>query len=328
MRVSICTTTARMGFAHLQVRYIAAQKQHPNFDIEWVLVDFAKEARAKLMQETADSLGLTLVHVPNVRTQDVFFRDISRNRNQALKYATGDFVIFLDDFALIPPEFVINHLEIMNRGAISCGQMYRLENELEYVQDTCQQVIDAPESILPADIAYYLSPERVFQVGIDHRMKGPQPYRAHGITYTGNLGMPRGIFEVLNGFDPRMEGALEDCDFGLRASQLGFHTYFNPMAYTINLNTGQYPYVFSFDHAHDVEPFISNPNNNFRGNATLPENEFMRVEFFPHYRVAHCKICGARGMIDPNELAHHKLNTREDLVTPDLPGSLSFLRKN
>lgn len=327
MTVSICTTTARAGFVHKQAQYIANQL-HPDFDIEWVLVDFAMESRAALIKKTAVDLNLHIRHVPNVRTADIFFRDISRNRNQALKYATGDYIIFIDDFALIPPDFIMNHLEIMKTGTISCGQMYRLEDDLNVTQTPGNSTLLEDQDLLwPSDINHYLSPDRAFKVGIDHRARGTQVYKANGITYTGNLGMPRGIAEVLNGFDPRMEGALEDCDFGLRAAHLGFLTFFTPAAYTINLNTGRYPYVFSFDHVHDVEPFISNPNNNFRGDANLLENDSMRIEFCDHYRIAHCKTCGARGMIDPNELIQHKLTTRTDLVTPEVAGSLSFLRK-
>lgn len=319
MLISICTTTARRGFVEQQAKMLAGQKLDGH-GLEWVLVDFAHEERQQSLRELAERLALRLTHVPNVRDDQRFFRDITRNRNKALMLAQGDAVIFLDDYAVIPDTFVTSHLSIMKQGCLSAGQMHRLDQQLDD-----PTVLDGLEP--PTILERYQG-----KIGQDYRAirdghQVVQPYRAIGISYTGNLGIPRMVFEHINGFDPRMESGLEDCDFGLRAHMAGFGCYFNPRAYTINLQNGHVPYVFSFDHAHDVEPFISNPNNNFRGDAKLPENEHIRVEFHPNYRIAHCKHCGAHGMIDPNELMAYKGGVREFRTPPGLPGSLDILRK-
>lgn len=300
MKISICTTTARRGFVEYQARMLANQTYK---DIEWVLVDFAFEERSKLMYDLGRELNLKIVHLPNYRGKPLFFRDITRNRNRALKHATGAAVIFLDDYAVISPDFVEQHHRVLVDNNISAGIMHRLEHPTD---DDVLAAIKGNRD-LRSDFPN--------NIGKDHRDRG-HTYITKGGTYTGNLGIPRFIFEDLNGFDPRMESGLEDCDFGDRASFRNFSTFINQEAYTINLDTGNAPYTYQFDHAHDVEPFISNPNNNYWGDATLKENDFMTVEFHGVYRTAICKICGARGMIDPNEIMAAKRATN-DYRTPE-----------
>lgn len=320
MKISICTLTARRGFADIQARMIAAQ-DYPKEDLEWVLIDFAFEERAKLMRDLSDELSLKIRHYRNIRDGSWFFRDITRNRNLALNQATGDAVIFVDDYAMITPQFVKEHVEVLKKNQLSAGRMFRLEVD-------AGEIGRFPDYQDEQPIYYYTDPAQILgkfnkNIGKDYRDKGDANiYKATGISYTGNLGIPRIIFEHLNGFDPRMESGLEDCDFGLRTTLAGFETYYNPKAYTINLdyNSGQVPYTYSFDHPHDVEPFISNPNNNFAGDDKLKENAFMKVIFHEHYRIAVCKICGARGMIDPNEIMNAKAAANEFQTPTGMPG--------
>jgi glycosyltransferase involved in cell wall biosynthesis len=314
MKLSICTVTARKGFVDVLAHMLANQTYK---DIEWVLVDFDYEARSLAVKQLSEHLNIKITHSPNVRDDKLFFRDITRNRNKALQLSTGDSVIFLDDYAMIPPEFCEEHLPILNERCISAGNMWRLEKDPGENQISCNEE-DAT--------FYYKNPKIILDkfnssIGRDYRNRD-KVYQATGITYTGNLGIPREIFEVLNGFDPRLESGLEDCDFGMRATIAGFKTMFNPTAYTINLDTGKFPYVIQYDHSHDVEPFICNPNNNFAGDDKLKENGFMKVSFMEGYRVATCKICGAKGVIDPNELMNLKAS-KKDFCTPiGLPGGL------
>ena len=319
MKISVCTTTARRGYVELQAQLLAAQ-QLMGDTLEWVLVDFAYEERAESLKALAKDLRLELIHVPNVRDDQRFFRDITRNRNLALARSTGDVVIFLDDYAVIDPSWVHNHATLLWKGHLSAGNMYRLEPIIEDLPAlVAQPFVELLEKYRP-------------NIGLDYRLLRngqpvTEPYKAIGISYTGNLGIPRGMFEHLNGFDPRMESGLEDCDFGMRAHMAGFLCFFNPRASTINLYNGHIPYTYSFDHTHDVEPFICNAQNKFWGDAKLPENEFLRIAFHDHYRIAHCKKCGAHGMVDPSELMQHTQNTKQYRVPSGLPGGLDTLRK-
>jgi hypothetical protein len=304
MKISVCTVTARRGFVEHQAKMLASQTHK---DLEWVLVDFAFEERAKFLKDLGNDLGLSIIHVPNVRDAQLHFRDITRNRNRALQRATGAAVIFLDDYAVIPAHYAESHHKVLERLEISAGIMHRLERPTD---TSVMEAVTNNHNLLTC------FPDNI---GRDHRDQG-HVYQTRGNTYTGNLGIPRCIFEELNGFDPRMASGLEDCDFGERAALKNFVITVSNDPYTINLNTGHAPYVYHYDHAHDVEPFISNPNNNYAGDVTLTENDFMRVEFHEGYRVAVCKICGARGMIDPNELMAHK-RIHQQYVTPiGLPG--------
>jgi len=318
MTVSICTTTARRGFVEHQARMIAQQQ---GYNMEWVLIDFAYEERAEMVGKLAEGLSLKIIHAPNVRDDQRLFRDIARNRNKALMLATGDYIIFLDDYAVIPQNFVVRHMDILAQGSLSAGNMYRL--------DTIMPDLDALAATpFPTLLSTYQN-----LIGLDGRfLRGgvqvARPYRAAGISYTGNLGIPRFIFEYLNGFDPRMDSGLEDSDFGIRAYAAHFGCFFNPHACTLNLYTGHIPYTFNYDHVHDVEPFISNSVNKYVGNTKLAENEFLTVEFKDHYRVARCKRCGATGMIDPTELMDYKRQAVDNQarVPSGLPGGLDTLR--
>ena len=318
MKISVCTTTARAGFIEHQARMIARQKMAEH-TIEWVLVDFDYENSHQSLRVLADHLGLALTHTTNVRDDIKYYRDIARNRNKALALAKGDYVIFLDDYAVIPDTWALQHLKILVNGYLSAGNMYRLETQIDDLSfvDTI-----SPGTILEQYKAGIGLDYRYFSNGVYRHL----PYLSAGISYTGNLGIPMAIVNRLNGFDPRMAAGLEDCDFGLRANMVGIGCYFNPVAYAINLQVGHIPYVFTFDHPHDVEPFISNHNNNFFGDANMKENANFYLEFYPNYRIAHCKHCGAQGMVDPNELIAHKHRVKESVVPAGLPGGLDTLR--
>ena len=308
MKVSICTITARRGFVEMQARMLAKQTFK---NIEWVLVDFAYEESVKTLQDLSKEIGLKIIHSPNVRDNTLFFRDISRNRNKCLKLATGDAVIFLTITLCVFEDYVEKHVEMLERNYISAGNMYRLERNtdntvLEFIPDNIKGLFDTYKT----------------NVGLDCRNHRGIPYKAIDITYTGNLGIPRSVFELINGFDPRLESGLEDCDFGVRAAIAHFETFFNPEATTLNLYTSTIPYTYKFDHNHDAEPFIKNSNNHFKGDDKLVENEFIKVEFFEYYRIAVCKVCGARAMIDPNEVIHWNVKNNVFKVPLILPGGL------
>lgn len=319
MKISICTLTARRGFADIQAKLIANQ-DYPKDQLEWIFVDFVYEERVKKLKDLANGLNLTMKHIPNVRDNKLYFRDITRNRNLALREATGDAVIFLDDYAVIPRNFVSSHREILATNSISAGRMFRLELPIPNLEESVG-IEGSPVSFAnEGNIACILEKYKD-NIGKDYRDRGDDKfYKGTGITYTGNLGIPRVVFEELNGFDVRMESGLEDCDFGLRATLSNFNIFYNPAGFTINFDVGHAPYTFNFDHFHDVEPFICNPNNNFRGDDKLPENETIRVHFHPNYRIAECKICGATGMIDPNELMNYKAQVKETVAPEGLPG--------
>ena len=321
MKISICTVTARKGFAQIQAAQIAEtilKQKYPKDKLEWVLIDSEYEYRSKLLFDLSKELGLTIIHAPNVRNSIRFFRDITRNRNKALSLATGDAVIFLDDYACIDEAFVQHHVDILSKNQISAGNMYRLPAILnnDKVNDPEQTVKGCHGS------TFLLRSTYARCIDQDFRRRKNEFYSVIGDTYTGNLGIPRIVFEQLNGFDPRMESALEDCDFGIRAHRGGYLSTFNPHAYTINMSTDGIEYTTQFDHAHDLELFICNGNNNFAGDAKLEETDLMKINFHTGYRTATCKICGASGMIDPNELIALKASTKEFQVPRNLPGGL------
>lgn len=53
----------------------------------------------------------------------------------------------------------------------------------------------------------------------------------------------------------------------------------------------------------------------------------MTVEFFGSHRIATCKKCGAKGMIDGNQLISHKLMNNEIRVPLGLHGGLDTIKR-
>jgi len=304
MKVSVCTLMARFWDIQDIARRLGNQTCK---DFEWVVVDFMQHIDGIVFQKIAERNNLNLIHVPNVQDNILYVRDIARNRNRAISYASGEYVIFLDDHTVIDPNFINDHLKLMEQGYISCGKMYYMQKEVEVVeQDSVSSVLRKAD--YTEDSRYELM-KQTFPDKADtfHPVLGKE------WTYTGNLGISMKQLQALNGFDPRLSSRGEDGDLGLRADASGYPIYYNPMAESVNLCTDAYPCVMFTDHEHALDNLLEHDVHYMENPETL-------VQIGMHYEPRHgcavavCDRCGAEFILNPAKLIYDKLNRREFVV--------------
>lgn len=121
-------------------------------------------------------------------------------RQRGVDLARGVIVVFLDDDMQVGPDFLASHLAKHegNRSVV----LGRLRP-------------DAKLSDMPLFERFYA---RVMAKQNDELASG-KPVRGHNI-YTGNVSMPRALFQEAGGFDPAFR-ALEDEELGVRLEKAG-----------------------------------------------------------------------------------------------------------
>jgi glycosyltransferase involved in cell wall biosynthesis len=278
-------------------------------DFEWILVDFVRGDNEQRVSKLSAHFGIKTIHIQNV-SPVLYMRDIAQNRNLALSHASGRFVVFLDDYSVIKEDFLERHLEVLAGGmALSCGNMSTMSEAVAADWYSFARLKQHLFCVL--DHRYTM----LFSDGV--RKLAPVPASGPEWTYTGNLGIPMAAALALNGFDPRLSCRSSDCDFGLRASALGYRILYNPQAESINLFAGDIPYVM-FDHDHAIERLLK---NNF---AKLPSH---LVSDDAGYGTISCTRCGAVFMKNPAGFIYDKLK-RGEYRTPEELFDLRVARTN
>lgn len=135
-----------------------------------------------------------------------------RARNEAIKMCTGDYIIFADDDIRILPDFVENHIRLLqtyNAGAC---------NGLDIMADHINQDLEDLKQKLSS-----LKKSR-WKVGASHMFSN------------ANSCVKRTIVEKLIGNDINFDGGYgEDADFGLRILKLGEVLLHNPFSPNLHL---------------------------------------------------------------------------------------------
>lgn len=312
--VSICTLLARKWDIADIVHRLSAQTFK---DIEWVIIDFYYDDNKEFFERTARYFGLRLIHRPNVRGGSTYMRDIARNRNEALVHASGDVIIFLDDYTAIDDTFVESHYNLVGRGNISCGYMYYFKENipLSLVDDDGYPV--SIGNLLREQGRYDSdSREQVFvEKGITPNK--PTPVLGSEWTYTGNLAFSWEVAEKMNGFDPRLSARGEDGDFGLRANALGYSIIFNPDAKSINLCTDEVPCKKIFDHDHPVDYFLEKDALIAADHQVAIDMGYDVVTKYGTEFVI-CQKCDAEFMLNPAKFIYQKLREEDFVVDKKL----------
>ncbi|MDR2553041.1 MAG: glycosyltransferase family 2 protein [Treponema sp.] len=153
---------------------VVASVKKQNMNVEIIIVD---DGSTDGTAKTARSLGCKTVSIPH--------SGLSAARNEGIKNASGDFIMFLD------------HDDIMNEGAL----------DLLY-----QELKNEPEAMLvEAMLEDFISPE------LDNESKSrlvSRPESYYGLL-TGAVLFRREVFEHIGGFDEKLETG-QGVDFMLR----------------------------------------------------------------------------------------------------------------
>ena len=157
----------------------------------------------------------------NVKVKWQITKGSCRARNEAINMCTGDYIIFADDDVRILPDFVENHIRLLQTyNASAC-------NGLDIMADNTNQNLN--------DLKQKLSTlkDNRWKVGVAHLFSN------------ANSCVKRTVVEQLVGNDVNFDGGYgEDADFGLRILMLGEVLLYNPFSPNLHLKPPEGGYRF------------------------------------------------------------------------------------
>jgi glycosyltransferase involved in cell wall biosynthesis len=171
-------------------------------------------------QETADTVAAVLESAPfpwrHVRHGDCGIRQ-ARVKNLGVRYATGEYLIFIDHDVALHPEFIKDHVECAAADCFLQGKRVFLSPEMtaRQIQASC------------------FTPPSPFSPGLENRKNGFRAPALAGlvnrkkpfqVTLRGcNLSMPRAAFLDVDGYDETFDGlwGREDSDICYRLFNSG-----------------------------------------------------------------------------------------------------------
>lgn len=135
-----------------------------------------------------------------------------RARNEAITLCSGDYIIFADDDIRIPPDFVENHIKLLqNYNANACnGLDIRAEHHTQNLEDLTrlQKNVNDFRSVSGASQSFSNANSCVAKSVVDQLV-------GNDINYDGGYG--------------------EDGDFGLSITKLGYTVLHNPLSINLHL---------------------------------------------------------------------------------------------
>lgn len=197
------------------------QQDYPNFEI--LVIDqtahHQPETQAYL-EELAES--------GKIRWFRVNWASLPGARNYAVRRASGEIILFIDDDVKLPAGFLAaharNYLEKPDVGAVAGRVFDRMKLAEEKEGLTIEYL--PPEAMNPGIGWYYLN--------LVHTVKPQQVLTARGC----NMSFRREIFDKYGlWFDERFRGSAvrEESDFCLRLRKTGYKIWYDPEAYLVHL---------------------------------------------------------------------------------------------
>ncbi len=207
--ISVLIPTYRRAELLDRCLHSLSEQTAPAEDVEVVVVDDGSgDATQRVLERWPDRL-------PGLRS---FVQDRNRGpaaaRNRALREATSDLVLFIDDDIVLPADLVSQHLAVQARaGDPMLGLLGRVEWEPALEVTAFMRWLDRSG----------------LQFAYDTWLReGPvePPYAAF---YTANLSMGRELLLDVGGFDERFPyPAYEDIELAWRLTERGFRMRYDP----------------------------------------------------------------------------------------------------
>ncbi len=213
VKASLIITTYNWPEALAVCLNSALKQSYGNFEII-IADDGSKEPTAHTVQRLLRPGPHQWRHV---RHDDSSIRQ-ARIKNLAVRYATGDYFIFIDHDVALHPSFIHDHIENAEQSCFLQGKRVFLPQRLtQYCLE--REAIDPP-SLLTRGLGNRKNAWYCPSLGRHLARK-----KRFQVTLRGcNLSMPRQIFEAVDGYDETFDGiwGREDSDICYRMFHSGY----------------------------------------------------------------------------------------------------------
>jgi glycosyltransferase involved in cell wall biosynthesis len=214
VKASLIITTYNWPEALAVCLNSALKQSYDNFEI-LIADDGSKAPTADTVQRLLRSGSRPWRHV---RHDDSGIRQ-ARIKNLAVRYATGDYFIFIDHDVVLHPSFIRDHIENAQQDCFLQGKRVFLPQQL--TQKSLEQGALNPPSLLTRGLGNRKNAWYCPSLGKHMARK-----KRFQVTLRGcNLSMPRQIFKTVDGYDETFDGiwGREDSDICYRMFHRGYH---------------------------------------------------------------------------------------------------------
>lgn len=220
-KISVIVTTYNAPvFLELVLRSLAAQDRDGRGRFEVVVADDGSgpETRA-LLERLRPDLPYPLVHAWQ---PDTGFR-VAESRNNALRAASGDYIVFIDGDCMVLPDFIAANLRLAEPGWFVTGARCYIKQGQTKAILRRPQAWSRPRRLPWFFRALVARANRPFQLvplpGNWRRYREADQWQK---VQTCNMAVWRADIDRIDGFDATYEGhGLEDSDFAIRLLRSG-----------------------------------------------------------------------------------------------------------
>lgn len=228
LKASLIITTYNWPLALAATLASVKMQTHHSFELV-IADDGSAPETAAVIQEQLSQVAFAWRHV---RHEDDGIRQ-ARIKNLAVRYASGDYLIFIDHDVILHPEFISDHMAHLQSGCFLQGKRVFLSDK---ITQKCLNNV-------------HFTPPSFFNRGIENRKNAlripfltpPMAFRKKfQVTLRGcNLSMPKTTFMAVDGYDEVFDGlwGREDSDICYRMFNSGFrikNLWFSALQYHLH----------------------------------------------------------------------------------------------
>jgi hypothetical protein len=324
-KCSVCTITVRYGGLDWQAEMLARQTFK---EFEWLIVDALYHERKEEVKKLAHEKGLHIIHLPEPKLGYKTVPNRTSNWNELLKYIDTPYTICLEDWHIIPDNFIEKHYHYLSNGIDSIAFRWVRTNYMAY-HDSYESFFEKAtlanlqdNSISESDKFDVRALNILKSLNTDDKAFNGRIFLIPPSWWWPNtLSIKTEFLIKVGGFDQTFDGGTggEDVDIANRLSKLGIKFFYDPSIITFHINHGgdRLPSIkrdwVCENSKLDRAPFTYNEYT--KGDPNLMENDnFSAVLGEDGIRYLYSKHCEWVGIIDSGEII--KRNMQRDSFLP------------